>query len=107
MKTFWIPLVVVGLITGLMLSSPVYALSGKAEFKKSCLKCHQEKKAKRVAPIDKASSQWKRFFKRKKHRRKYKVELAANLDQRQIKAILNYLIDHASDSDKPEVAGSL
>lgn len=85
----------------------VHAASGKSTFKEKCLSCHNSSKASIVAPIDKSSSQWKRFFKRKKHKRKAKIALLSEMNEEQLAEILVYLINHAFDSDQPEVAGAL
>ncbi len=91
----------------LSVAFPVHADSGKILYKSLCHSCHVDAATKAIAPIDKASSQWKRFFKRNKHQRKSEINLKSKFDDPQLEIILAYLIDHASDSNQPEVAGSL
>ena len=87
-------------------SGSTFANQGKKMFSDKCLGCHLSPDVKSpVEPIDKASFQWKYFFKRKKHKRKAKVALAKSFKKAELKAIELYLVDHASDSDRPEVIG--
>lgn len=84
----------------------VSAATGQELFYNTCLQCHQSKISHEVAPVDKASTQWRRFFKRKKHKRRHKVDLSPIYTRADLKKILDFLIDHASDSDQPQVAGT-
>ena len=70
---------------------PVFSGEGKKSFKSSCHTCHIKNQAS-YAPIDKASSQWTRFFKRKKHKRKTGIVLVKTIHEKDLKIILNYLM---------------
>jgi len=76
----------------------------KELFVAKCGQCHKSSgSAPLFAPNKYASSQWKRFFKRKKHKRKKDIsKIVSPADQ---KLILKYLVEHAADSSQPEVAG--
>ncbi len=95
--TIWITIFILGV-------SPVYGGPGKEMFAQKCLNCHiNSEETEVVNPVDKASMQWRRFFKRHKHNRFKDIsELLTPEDKQQI---LEYLVDHASDSDQPEIAG--
>lgn len=84
--------------------NPLFAETGQELFYNNCLKCHRAKNQV-IAPVDKASSQWRRFFKRNKHQRRYKIDLSPIVSEMGLKKIIDFLIDHASDSDQPQVAG--
>jgi len=83
----------------LLFSTTLFADPDVALFKERCLKCHKKKGAETIRPVDKARKQWVRFFKRQKHRPP--LALDASLQKR----LLNFLKDHAADSDQPMVPG--
>lgn len=84
----------------------LYASEGKELFKSKCVSCHSSAEvSKPIQPVDKVSFQWKHFFKRKKHKRRYKINLKDKMTKGEQKQILNYLVNHASDSDLPEIIG--
>jgi mono/diheme cytochrome c family protein len=102
-KAFWGKLICGGL--GLaMLALPNQCLAdGKQVFVDKCGSCHGAgKEAASINPANLASSQWKNYFKRNKHKRKKDISgIVTPADNEQI---LKYLIDNAADSDHPEVA---
>ncbi len=50
----------------------------------------------------KASSQWKRIFKKEKKMKRYGID---KLTKEQKKLLQEYLVNHSADSDQPETAG--
>lgn len=76
---------------------------GETLFIQKCGKCHKKGEAPVFAPVKYASSQWKRFFERKKHRRK--ADISDLFTDEEISRIKTYLINHAADSDRPIAAG--
>lgn len=77
---------------------------GEALFQNKCGQCHRSGGDVPVfAPVKYAAVQWERFFKRNKHKRKKDISGTVTSDE--IKAIRQYLIDHAADSDRPIAAG--
>jgi len=55
-----------------------------------------------ISASSKASSQWKRVFKKKRKMKKYGIDKLSDDDKTALK---EYLMDHAADSDNPEAAG--
>ncbi len=55
-----------------------------------------------LSASSKASSQWKRVFKKAKKMKKYGID---GLNDDEKSTLKTYLIDHAADSDAPEAAG--
>ena len=51
----------------------------------------------------KAIIQWEKVFKNKRKMKKYKI---INLSKTEKRLLKRYLINHAIDSDEPEIAGS-
>ena len=85
---------------------PLYGGPGKIIFKNKCVSCHHSHEAKiAVEPVDKASFQWQYFFNRHKHRQRYKVDLDIKLTKSELQLVEAYLVNHASDSDHPELIG--
>lgn len=84
----------------LALASSAWAGSGgDALFKKKCGSCHlRGGEAAPVNPGEKAGSVWEKYFKRGRH----PVDL--NISESEMDIILEYLQDHAADSDKPEMS---
>ncbi|MBN2232115.1 MAG: hypothetical protein JW781_04735 [Deltaproteobacteria bacterium] len=65
-----------------------------------CGSCHQRGGATEpVNPGDKAAIVWEKYFKRKRHPTSLK-----ELSEDEMQLIIQYLCDHAADSDKPESA---
>lgn len=76
---------------------------GQAEFIAKCGSCHGAgKEVRAINPADYAASQWKNYFKRRKHQRK--VDLSERVAAADHEVILKYLMKYAADSDRPEVA---
>ena len=69
----------------------LYAADGKAIAQKLGL-----------SASSKASMQWKRVFKKKRKMKKYGISKLSDADKAALKT---YLVNHAADSDSPEVAG--
>ena len=94
------------LLLGLLVICPPLtgAEDGETLFKSKCAQCHTSGgEAPVFSPVKFASSQWERFFKRNKHKRKKDISgVISSADQESIK---QYLIDHAADSDLPVAAG--
>lgn len=81
-------------------SSP--AATGKALFAKKCLSCHnQSGEAPVITPAKYASIQWERFFNKQKHAKKFK-DISGQVSEPESAQVLDFLIKHAADSDKPE-----
>ncbi len=55
-----------------------------------------------LSASSKASTQWKRVFKKAKKMKKYGINKLSDADKALLKT---YLMDHAADSDTPEAAG--
>ncbi len=55
-----------------------------------------------LSASSKASSQWLRVFKKVRKMKKYGIDKLSDADKEMLKT---YLVDHAADSDAPEVAG--
>ncbi len=55
-----------------------------------------------ISAMSKASSQWKRVFKKTKKMKKYGIDKLSEGDKATLK---DYLMSHAADSDSPEAAG--
>ncbi len=77
--------------------------NGESLFIQKCGECHKQGEAPVFAPVKYASSQWERFFERKKHRRK--ADIGNHITDEEISQIKTYLINHAADSDRPIAAG--
>lgn len=73
---------------------------GKQTWEKKCLGCHIENKKGPIEAAHFASAQWARFFKRKSAH-----VATANVQDAEQTELLDYLRNHAADSDAPEVAG--
>ena len=55
-----------------------------------------------LSASSKASTQWKRIFKKKRKMKKYGINVLSDEDKNILK---EYLMNHAADSDTPEAAG--
>ena len=95
--------IIIFVFLGLCFQPPLNADEGKDLFVKKCGKCHTQGDAPDFAPVKYASSQWKRFFSRDKHKRK--KDFSNEITPEEIKLIEKFLIDHAADSDLPIAAG--
>ena len=84
----------------LALASSAWAGNGgDALFKKNCGACHlRGGEAAPVNPGEKAGIVWEKYFMRGRH----PVDL--NISASDMESILQYLHDHAADSDKPEMS---
>lgn len=80
------------------------AEGGEAIFTTKCAKCHgADKEAPSFSPVKFASSQWERFFNKKKHQRK--KDISDEVSDSEMNAVKQYLVNHAADSDLPIAAG--
>jgi mono/diheme cytochrome c family protein len=98
-------ILVVGMICMIFIwASTSMASSGRDIFLNKCGSCHQENgSVKTFAPSKYASTQWRRFFRRNKHKRK--KDISDLFTENEFKAVMEYLIKHAADSDQPEAVG--
>jgi len=95
---------IAGFIVGIFYITSGYALDGKDIFLVKCGVCHQGgKEVSAFAPTKYATTQWERFFKRNKHKRKKDISHLFTQDEWQ--AVKEYLVNHAADSDQPEAVG--
>ena len=73
---------------------------GKDAFINKCGACHKiDSEASPVNPGDKAAVVWKKYFKRRRH----PVDLSS-ITADDMANIIQYLRDHAADSEQPESA---
>ncbi len=93
------------LLLGMILfSTQAPCQDGETLFMTKCGSCHKAGgEVKTFAPVKYASSQWKRFFKRNKHKRK--KDIGDLFTAGELELIKEYLMDHAADSDRPIAAG--
>lgn len=82
----------------------LHSSTNKSLFVNKCCACHNDVKASRISPSLSSARQWKRFFQRDKHKRKYK-DISEYISSEESDAILSYLIEHAADSLKPQAFG--
>jgi len=89
-------------ITGLFLLLFTYqAVASEDLFVAKCGQCHKRGgEAKVLNPADKAGTVWKRYFKRGRH----PVDLSGRISKKELSSIVQYLQDHAADSDQPAAA---
>ena len=84
-----------------MLSTSAMAEDGADMFLQKCGSCHVKGgQAAPVNPADKASIVWDKFFKRGRH----KVDITQVVSIDELQSVVQYLKDHAADSDQPAVA---
>lgn len=70
-------------------------------FVQKCGSCHnKDGEAAPVNPADKAGLVWAKYFKRGRH----PGDLSAQINEAEMASILQYLQDHAADSDHPVAA---
>jgi len=97
-------LVIACLVVTLIGVSYSGASNGRNIYLNKCGSCHQEGGDVEVfAPSKYASTQWRRFFRRNKHRRK--KDISELFTTEEMEMVKNYLITHAADSDQPEAVG--
>jgi hypothetical protein len=96
----------IGLIFVFLFSSiSLQSFDKKSLFISKCCSCHNVSgEANTISPSMNAVKQWKRFFMKNKHKRKYK-DISALISEEESGAILSYLIEHAADSQKPQAFG--
>ncbi|WP_309474812.1 c-type cytochrome [Dissulfurirhabdus thermomarina] len=88
-------------VLGVMLTA-AGAMAGPADlFVKTCGQCHVKGgQAPPVNPADKAMSVWEKYFRRGRH----PVDLSGKISSDQLQIVVEYLKDHAADSDQPLAA---
>jgi cytochrome c553 len=75
--------------------------ANKGIFINKCGQCHHTGgQAMPVNPADKAGLVWIKYFKRQRH----PVDLTQMISSEEMQAILQYLQDHAADSERPVAA---
>ena len=80
------------------------AADGEEILQDKCGQCHGDlKAAPDFSPAKYASTQWVRFFSRDKHSRK--KDISGRFSKEELKAVEDYLVLHAADSDQPEAIG--
>jgi hypothetical protein len=80
------------------------ASDGRSIYLNKCGSCHQESgDVETFAPSKYASTQWRRFFRRNKHKRK--KDISELFTKEELEQVKTYLILHAADSDQPEAVG--
>ena len=85
----------------LLTSNVSLAADGAALFVQKCGGCHKRGgQTTAVNPADKAGVVWKKYFDRGRH----PVALAQSLNDSELGAVIQYLQDHAADSDQPATA---
>ena len=81
-----------------------WGVNGREIYFSKCGACHKnDGQASSFAPTKYASTQWKRFFKRNKHKRKKNID--SIFTKEEITLVQDYLVKHAADSDQPEAVG--
>lgn len=84
-----------------MLSTSAMADDGETMFRQQCGACHVKGgQATPVNPADKAAIVWNKFFQRGRHQ----VDFSQTISGNDLQVIVQYLKDHAADSDQPAVA---
>ena len=85
----------------MMLPAAGLAADGAALFLQKCGGCHRKGgQAVPVNPADKASVVWDKYFARGRH----PVDLAQTLNDQELQSVIQYLKEHAADSDQPAAA---
>ena len=108
-KKYWV-ICKIACLCGMMLlfmlnNISIQSADKKSLFKNKCCSCHKNGgEAMAISPSINAIKQWKRFFKKNKHKRKYK-DISAIVSKEESDEILSYLILHAADSKKPQAFG--
>jgi mono/diheme cytochrome c family protein len=84
-----------------ILAPSVMAADGASMFVQKCGSCHVKGgQAAPVNPADKASVVWGKYFKRGRH----PVDFSSTINGNDLAGVVEYLKDHAADSDRPAVA---
>ncbi len=89
------------LLLTLVTASLSWAARDEDIFVQKCGSCHQA--GGEVAPVNPASKAglvWKKYFKRNRH----PINLSTEISEDEMFSILEYLQDHAADSDHPVAA---
>lgn len=82
-------------------ASAAFAGSSPDLFIQKCGACHKRGgEAAPVNPADKAGLVWEKYFKRGRH----PVSVSKSMSDDEFGTVLEYLKDHAADSDQPEAA---
>ncbi|MEN8189383.1 MAG: cytochrome c [Thermodesulfobacteriota bacterium] len=100
---YWKPFICLCMLTCLLWATAAIAPAGEGGklFIQKCGSCHQQGgKVKPVNPADKAEVVWQKYFKRDRH----PVKLSTIGSDDELAHILEYLQQHAADSDFPEAA---
>lgn len=75
---------------------------GKYLYKKSCKSCHAAgAEGGELTPLSKTQAQWDRHFEKKGQA----CQGQADLSEKDLKDVQQFLFDHAADSDQPETCG--
>ena len=87
------------LMGGFILVTANAQAGGQDLFVEKCGSCHKKGgQAASVNPADKAGRVWKKYFKRGRH------PVDMGVDDTSLETIIQYLADHAADSDQPASA---
>lgn len=88
----------------LLSASHTLAADGKDIYIGKCGSCHKNGgEASVFAPTKFASVQWARFFEKNKHAAV--KDISSQYTETELKAVRDYLMKHAADSDQPEAVG--
>jgi len=105
MKRIWVYSICAVVI--LSIATPAMAGSwrrGKRVYKKVCIECHQKgEEAGKISPLDKTKRQWRRFFKKDKH--KVDSTVWKDLSRKDRDNLQKYMIKYAADADQPGTCG--
>ncbi|MDA8164622.1 MAG: c-type cytochrome [Desulfobacteraceae bacterium] len=83
------------------LPAAALAADGATLFLQKCGGCHKKGgQAAPVNPADKASVVWDKYFARGRH----PVDLAKTMSNQELQSVIQYLKQHAADSDQPAAA---
>ena len=106
-KTFKVLVAIACLATAVAVVAGGSETKGKFYFKKTCKTCHVAgKPGKEVTPLTKTQAQWKAYFAADKHNKgKEKLGTGTDLKPEQMKDVMTFLIQHASDSPQPMTCG--
>ncbi|MBU0484910.1 MAG: cytochrome c [Proteobacteria bacterium] len=88
-------------LCAMMFSTVAFAADDAGLFLQKCGSCHKKGgQAAPVNPADKAGLVWEKYFTRDRH----PVDLSVSINEDEMGTIVEYLKDHAADSDQPESA---
>ncbi len=93
---------IVFLLVSVALVAAGQARAGEADlFVAKCGACHKRGgQAPAINPADKAGRVWGKYFRRGRH----PVDLSSSISEDELATIVQYLKDHAADSDQPAAA---